>query len=135
MDKLSITQKKVSLFRVRKLFQSSPFDFAGEQTVKHVLIAEGFMLYHNQEVYDLIDLKLELKISLEVSKFRRENRKDRPIEDPLGYFDKFVWPNYHHYNQLNLPDLYSLDGTASMENLLTRIIELLSAHFPKQFRT
>jgi len=69
-------------------------------------ILDGFLLYSNpadpsipSSVLDLLDLKLFIRSNRERTKRRREARKGYVTlegfwEDPEGYVDEVVWPNY-----------------------------------------
>ncbi|KAL9012146.1 MAG: hypothetical protein Q9173_003077 [Seirophora scorigena] len=66
-------------------------------------IVDGFMLFHSKTIRDMLDVKILLRASKEVSKLRREEHtKDvdglagkvgHPWET-LDYFDRVLWPNY-----------------------------------------
>lgn len=66
-----------------------------------IAIIDGFLLYSEgmKAVRDLIDVKLFLRTDYETAKARREARNGYVTlegfwEDPPGYVDKVVWPNY-----------------------------------------
>lgn len=66
---------------------------------EHVVLVDGFMLYHDREIADLLDVKLLFRAPYEVLKSRREARAGyNTIEgfwsDPPNYFDNIVWPGY-----------------------------------------
>ncbi|KAF9134309.1 ribosylnicotinamide kinase [Mortierella sp. 14UC] len=72
-------------------------------TTKFVIL-DGFMLYVNEELRDTIDVRFFLTAPYQVLKDRRESRKGYATlegywEDPPGYFDDIVWPNYTIYNE------------------------------------
>lgn len=65
-------------------------------------IVDGFLMYHDPTIRELLDIKLFLRSSKEQSSQRRFGRPDY-TESELGsdffwrtreYFDKTVWPNY-----------------------------------------
>lgn len=72
---------------------------------KCVVLVDGFMLFHDPTLVDLFDVKLLFHAPYAVLKHRRENRPGYLTaegfwEDPPGYFDKIVWPEYektHRY--------------------------------------
>jgi nicotinamide/nicotinate riboside kinase len=76
-----------------------------EQSIT-IAIIDGFLLYAPPEsdspiapVLELLDLKLFIRTTYERTKERRERRKGYVTlegfwEDPPGYVDKIVWPNY-----------------------------------------
>ncbi|GEQ68234.1 hypothetical protein JCM33374_g1901 [Metschnikowia sp. JCM 33374] len=65
----------------------------------HVVLVDGFMLYHDASVAALLDVKLLFRAPYETLKKRRASRQGyNTIEgfwqDPPGYFDNIVWPAY-----------------------------------------
>lgn len=66
-----------------------------------IAIVDGFLLYPESmaEIRELFDVKLFLRTSYETAKKRREARSGYVTlegfwEDPPGYVDCIVWPNY-----------------------------------------
>lgn len=66
-----------------------------------IAIIDGFLLYSEgmKAVRDLIDVKLFLRTDYKTAKARREARSGYVTlegfwEDPPGYVDNVVWPNY-----------------------------------------
>ncbi|KAI9765948.1 MAG: ribosylnicotinamide kinase [Candelina submexicana] len=69
--------------------------------VKPIAIIDGFLLYGNkmEEVRTKLDIRLLLRVGYKKAKSRRERRSGYVTlegfwEDPPGYVDKIVWPNY-----------------------------------------
>ncbi|KAG0262784.1 Nuclear actin-protein involved in chromatin remodeling [Mortierella polycephala] len=67
------------------------------------VILDGFILYVNALLRETIDIKFFVTAPYQVLKERRESRKGYATlegywEDPPGYFDDVVWPNYLIYN-------------------------------------
>ncbi|KAF9976812.1 ribosylnicotinamide kinase [Actinomortierella ambigua] len=63
------------------------------------LIVDGFLLYVDERLRNAIDVRLYTAAPYAVLKERRESRKGYVTmegywEDPPGYFDDVVWPNY-----------------------------------------
>ena len=68
---------------------------------RRVCIVDGFLLYseHMKPIRELFDVKLFLRTSYQTAKKRREARSGYVTlegfwEDPPGYVDNIVWPNY-----------------------------------------
>ena len=66
-----------------------------------LVIIDGFLLFGDsvREIRDELDIKILLRSTYEDSKQRREarsgyNTHEGYWEDPPGYFDDIVWPNY-----------------------------------------
>jgi nicotinamide/nicotinate riboside kinase len=64
-------------------------------------ILDGFLLYSDSmsAIHNYMDIKYFLQVSYAKSKARREARSGYVLregfwQDPPGYFDKIVWPNY-----------------------------------------
>ena len=71
------------------------------QDVPPICIIDGFLLYSEgmRSIRELFDVKLFLRTDYATAKARRENRSGYVTlegfwEDPPGYVDKIVWPNY-----------------------------------------
>ncbi|KAF2190565.1 P-loop containing nucleoside triphosphate hydrolase protein [Zopfia rhizophila CBS 207.26] len=80
--------------RVQKLLESSAWDTP-------IAIVDGFLLFSESmaNIRELFDLKLFLRTSYDIAKRRREIRSGYVTlegfwEDPPGYVDLIVWPNY-----------------------------------------
>jgi nicotinamide/nicotinate riboside kinase len=76
------------------LLDSSP------QALK-LCIFDGFLLYSDSmsAIHNYMDIKYFVQVSYAKSKARREARSGYVLregfwQDPPGYFDKIVWPNY-----------------------------------------
>lgn len=68
---------------------------------RRICIVDGFLLFSEdmKQIRSLFDVKLFLRTSYETAKRRREARSGYVTlegfwEDPPGYVDKVVWPNY-----------------------------------------
>ncbi|KAG0204460.1 ribosylnicotinamide kinase [Mortierella sp. GBA30] len=74
-----------------------------EKASTKFVILDGFILYVDEVLRRTLDVKFFLTAPYEVLKERRESRKGYATlegywEDPPGYFDDVVWPNYLVYN-------------------------------------
>ncbi|KAF9925453.1 ribosylnicotinamide kinase [Linnemannia zychae] len=75
-----------------------------DATETKIVILDGFILYVDEELRKMIDVKFYLTAPYETLKERRESRKGyATLEgywvDPPGYFDNVVWPNYLKFNE------------------------------------
>jgi nicotinamide/nicotinate riboside kinase len=82
--------------RVKGWFKGRP-----EWEEKRICVVDGFLLFSEdmKDIRSLFDIKLFLRTSYETAKRRREARSGYVTlegfwEDPPGYVDKVVWPNY-----------------------------------------
>ncbi|RDW82310.1 hypothetical protein BP6252_03422 [Coleophoma cylindrospora] len=74
---------------------------AGTEELVRLCVFDGFLLYSHSmaSVQPQMDIKLFLRVSYAKAKARREARSGYVTlegfwEDPPGYVDKIVWPNY-----------------------------------------
>lgn len=68
-----------------------------------VIIVEGLFVFHNQKVFDLLDLKVLLHAS-DTQKIIRRIKRDRvernyPLEDVLYRYEHHVLPSFENYIQ------------------------------------
>ena len=98
-DKNSVGKVDVDQSKVQDLhWRASQWMFAD---VPPICIIDGFLLYSEEmrAVRELFDVKLFLRTDYATAKARRERRTGYVTlegfwEDPPGYVDKVVWPNY-----------------------------------------
>ncbi|XP_029162145.1 nicotinamide riboside kinase 1 [Nylanderia fulva] len=89
---------------------------------KTILILDGFLLFQNEDITNLCDLKYFLTLSKEQCWERRKNRTYDPPDVP-GYFDKVVWPEYVKYKNevTQKSELHEtvkfIDGSKNMEEI------------------
>lgn len=71
----------------------------------YIFLIDGFMMFHDNSILDLLDIKLFFRAPYEVLKRRREKRNYTTLEgnwvDPPGYFDDFVY-KYYELNHKHL---------------------------------
>ncbi|KAL8762176.1 MAG: hypothetical protein Q9184_001773 [Pyrenodesmia sp. 2 TL-2023] len=78
-----------------------------EGTTQRILLLDGFLLFAPsvpRSFVSLLDVKILLRAPYEEAKRRREARSGYSTmegwwEDPPGYFDRVVWPNYVQENR------------------------------------
>lgn len=68
-----------------------------------IVLVDGFLLFHDEELLSLFDLKLFYYSEYAVLKSRRLKRQYSTLEgvwvDPPNYFDNIVWPAYEQYHR------------------------------------
>lgn len=93
-----VSERVVSELRreVHALLSAHP-----EWQTRRICIVDGFLLFseHMKNIRELFDVRLFLRTSYETAKQRREARSGYVTlegfwEDPPGYVDQIVWPNY-----------------------------------------
>lgn len=86
----TLIQKAESKTKVRKFY---------------VVIVDGFMMFHDDSILNLFDLKLFFRAPYKVLKQRRQKRSYKTLEgswvDPPFYFDEFVY-KYYNLNHKHL---------------------------------
>ncbi|KAL8654570.1 MAG: hypothetical protein Q9226_003386 [Calogaya cf. arnoldii] len=92
---------------VEQLHAGMPIKGPAEGLQRRILILDGFLLFTPSipvAFRSLLDLKILLRAPHADAKRRRESRSGYVTmegwwEDPPGYFDKVVWPNYVEENK------------------------------------
>lgn len=99
-DKNSVGESNVEK-KVIEFWQMKAKSLMKNKPKTIIAVVDGFLLYSEQmkEVRSSMNVKLLLKANLQAAKRRREARSgyvtlDGFWEDPPGYVDDIVWPNY-----------------------------------------
>ncbi|KAK8217318.1 ribosylnicotinamide kinase [Zalaria obscura] len=99
-DKNSVGESGVDRTIVEDLKQKTHASLSESQRLP-VAIIDGFLLFSEdmKDIRDLFDIKLLLRTDYKTAKARREARSGYVTlegfwEDPPGYVDNIVWPNY-----------------------------------------
>lgn len=85
------------LHKMQRKVEQSGLDVAGCR----IVIVEGFLLYHNATIRDILDARLFLRLSRKTAKDRRMTRPGYGVEakpdefwKSEDYFEKMVWRSY-----------------------------------------
>lgn len=127
--------------RFRETYQSGEIVPANEcllgkiQNLKYVpniLILEGFLLYNDEDIHNLCDIKTYFTLDRATCWERRKTRVYDPPDVP-GYFDEYVWPTYiTHYDEVLRKgvNVKFIDGADSIDNnfrcVLHKVLTFLS---------
>ena len=65
---------------------------------RRLVVLEGFMLYFDPVLVELMDLRLWLELTYTVAKERRMSTTPMPHEQ----YDKCLWPNYCCYKDISV---------------------------------
>ena len=116
-----------SVQEIRRQFSNNDTQF---------IIIDGFLMYHNDQMIDTFDVRLFLQAKKDVLMARRNARKgyitiDGYWEEPIGYFENYVWPEYLKYNEKVLQDIHGTrfktinSDDASIEETVLKAIEAI----------
>lgn len=91
---LKLTQSEIDFFK--ECLLDKPKDV-------QIVLVDGFMLFHDEQIAKLFDLKLFYYSTYDCLKLRRSKRAGYSTVagfwvDPPNYFDDFVWPAYEKYH-------------------------------------
>jgi len=116
-----------------------------QNNTRKVVLVDGFLMYHDTRVMQLLDIKILLRANVSLLKARRESRSGYVTlagfwQDPPDYFSKIVMPEYvknhkHLFKNGNIEEGASADASqagiviadmnASMEELIDMSIGLI----------
>ncbi|KAK9309170.1 hypothetical protein QLX08_001121 [Tetragonisca angustula] len=120
---------------ILQLIGSSPNKDSSSETVKNILILDGFLLFKCEVISNLCDRKYFITLTKEECWERRKGRVYDPPDVP-GYFEKVTWPEYVKHRDELIKDndfcntITFIDGSKSKEEIFqmifTEIKKLLS---------
>jgi len=90
------------------------------------IILEGFMLFYDPRIVNLIDVKFWLDIDKETCYTRRMSTT--PV--PEDYFLEFLWPNYVYYRNYvihTVPQEHIFDGTRDKNEITSAILKIITS--------
>ncbi|KAF1962831.1 P-loop containing nucleoside triphosphate hydrolase protein [Byssothecium circinans] len=100
-DQNSVGEHAVSPTFISELKERVQSLLRDQGWTRRVVIVDGFLLFSNdmKDIRSLFDVRLFLRTSYATAKKRREARSGYVTlegfwEDPPGYVDQIVWPNY-----------------------------------------
>jgi nicotinamide/nicotinate riboside kinase len=94
--------------------------FGDRWHTNHAIIVDGFLLLTDARVMARLDVCVLITASKETLAQRRAARTGYVTlegfwQDPPGYFDKIVWPNYLRYHQWILEKISDAKSTCPIE--------------------
>ena len=99
-DQNSVGESGVRKERIAELKRQAHDSFSDDQGTR-IAIIDGFLLFSEEmkSIRELFDVKVFLRTDYKTAKSRREARSGYVTlegfwEDPPGYVDNIVWPNY-----------------------------------------
>jgi nicotinamide/nicotinate riboside kinase len=102
-----------------------------------IILIDGFLIYHEEPLLGLFDIKFFLSASYDCLKHRRMQRTHYITDngdwiDPPGYFDSIVYPSYLKYNKLvfeNTANFIMVDSEQnSIQQMVTKCLEGISEY-------
>eukprot|EP01084_Bolivina_argentea_P029290 54352_1 len=105
------------------------------QMIKY-LILEGFLLFHDNRIVDLMHYKYWLDINKQTCYNRRMHTK----RVPENYFHKNLWPCYQKYrksvfkNKQLISKITQIDGTLKTQSILQIALKQLNINEEKKYR-
>lgn len=102
------------------------FDHLETLEPKPIIIVEGFLLFYDKRITKLLDLKIYVNVSKEIS-IQRKMDVGRPGSSEREYCVKVYWPEYRQYVKpfKEMSDLI-LDGTED----ISKNAKLISSRLP-----
>lgn len=90
-----------------------------------VVISEGFVLFHNPDVRQLIDTRIYLNLSMETQKRRR---MERGLHSDAEYFDRVIVPMYEQYGiPASFHADHFIDAEKSVEEVVGEVREIIKS--------
>lgn len=96
-----------------------------------ILLIEGFLIFNDDRINDLCDVRFHLTLTAEVCLQRRLSRTWKHVNpQPIKYFNEYLWPSYHQHRSLvKKPEqIHFVDGENSMDELFAETLQILAEH-------
>lgn len=94
-----------------------------------ILLLEGFLIFNDDRINDLCDVRLHLTLTHEVCLERRLKRTWKHVNpQPIKYFHGYVWPSYekHRASVKNPNQIYYLNGEQSKESIFDETLQIIA---------
>lgn len=95
----------------------------------NILIVEGFLIFSDNRINDLCDLKIFLELPYNVCLERRLKRVFKHVNpQPVKYFQEFIWPTYEKYlSEIQRPEeIKFLSGESTPEQVFETAVESIA---------
>ena len=98
---------------ILKLVKSEKYDF---------ILIDGFLIYEDQELVDILDKKYFLLLDKDECIRRRNSRNYKTVDTP-NYFEKCVWVAFSKYKQKcdMIQDIIFIDGSDTAETIVNTV--------------
>ena len=95
-------------------------------TAAGIIIVEGFLLFVKKEIRDLFDVRIFMDVDQETQLMRKKGR-NAGLDSNLEYYNKVLVPmSKKHVVPTKKYADYILDGTKTIDELTTELIDILS---------
>lgn len=94
-----------------------------------ILLIEGFLIFNDDRINDLCDVRLHMTLTPEVCMQRRLQRTWKHVNpQPIKYFHEYVWPSYQKHRNLvkNAEQIYYLSGEQPKEKLFEETLQAIA---------
>jgi nicotinamide/nicotinate riboside kinase len=123
-DVISVINMEKFYQELKKLILSEKYEF---------IFLDGFLLYEDEKIYNLLDKKYFLSLDKEECIRRRASRNYKTIDTP-NYFEKCVWVEFLKYKQKcqsKYKDIIYLNGHDTADQIFDLVKSQISreAHF------
>ena len=98
---------------ILKLCKSEKYDY---------ILIDGFLIYEDQELVDILDKKYFLLLDKEECLRRRNSRNYKTVDTP-NYFEKCVWIEFSKYKQKcqNIEQIIFLEGSDPAQTIVNTV--------------
>lgn len=96
-----------------------------------ILLVEGFLIFNDERINALCNLRLHLTLTPEVCLERRLKRVWKHVNpQPIKYFQEYVWPSYRMHRDLvqKSDQIYYINGEDSREKLFAQTLQIIAAN-------
>lgn len=94
-----------------------------------ILLIEGFLIFNDDRISDLCNVRFHLTLTPEVCLKRRLQRTWKHVNpQPIKYFHEYVWPSYekHRDSVKNANKIYYLNGEQPKERLFEDVLQIIA---------
>lgn len=94
-----------------------------------ILLLEGFLIFNDERINDLCNVRLHLTLSPEVCLERRLKRTWKHVNpQPIKYFHEYVWPSYQKHRALvkKSDQIYHMNGEQTKERLFEQTLQVIA---------
>ncbi|KAI9592522.1 hypothetical protein BDF19DRAFT_425339 [Syncephalis fuscata] len=107
--------------------------FASQLAGHRFIVVDGFLLFTHPEIVSRLNVRVFVTASKEALRRRREARVGYVTvegfwQDPPGYFDTIVWPNYILHHQALLEQINAEETSLDASPFIDRLMVLNSEH-------